>query len=246
MDQDATFLRAVIFDCDGVLVDSEPLHFSAFKKVLSTEGFGLDEETYKKEFLALDDRGLFQKFYERERLPLSIEQLKAFMEKKTKIFQELVLSDGLLPYPAVTELVMALSQRYPLAVASGARRHELDMVLESAGLRPYFEVIVSSDDVSQGKPNPESFLKAVEGLNANGKRSTAIKPEECLVIEDSFQGISSAHQAGMKCVAVATSYAPFELKEADLIVPSISSLRVSQIEDLFQRQKPLPMLHQTN
>ena len=67
-----------------------------------------------------------------------------------------------------------------------------------------------------------------------------------MVIEDSFQGISSAHQAGMKCVAVATSYAPFELKEADLVVPSIAALRVSQIEDLFQQKKPLPMLNQSN
>lgn len=241
-------LRSVIFDCDGVLVDSEPLHFSAFKKVLGKAGESFTEEIYKDQYLAMDDRGAFRTFFERSGNVLSDADLKDLMDKKTAVYQELVQSEGLLPYPAVPEFVMAVSQRYPLAVASGARRHEVEMVLEAAGIRPYFEAVITSDDVEHGKPHPESYLKAIEALNASGKRPTAIRPEECLVIEDSKHGILAAHTAGMKCVAVATSYPTFELKSADLVVPSISSLRVSQLEDLFHNTpKPHPVASpQTN
>ena len=166
--------------------------------------------------------------------------LKKLMEAKTQAFQAIIQNEGLMAYPAVPELVMAVSQRYPLAVASGARRHELETVLESAGVRSFFEVVVSADDVQYGKPHPESYLKAVEGLNATGKRTTPIRPEECVVIEDSKDGIASAHAAGMKCVAVATSFPMFELAHADLVVPALASLRVSQIEDLFHSPVPMP------
>lgn len=246
MEKNPTHLRAIIFDCDGVLVDSEPLHFSAFKKVLGEDSHRLTEIIYKEKYLSLDDRGAFTRFFEDIKKPLSLQDLQKLMDQKTNVYQELVASEGLLPYPAVPEFVMALSQRYPLAVASGARKHEVAMILESAGIRPYFEVMITSDDVTNGKPNPESFLKAVEGLNASGKRHTAIRPEECVVIEDSVQCIGAVHSLGMKCVAVATSYPAFELKAADLVVPSISALRVSQLEDLFQAPNPQPHLSQNN
>lgn len=234
-------MRCIIFDCDGVLMDSEPLHFSAFRKVLAEQGDVLTEEYYTEHYLALDDRGAFEKFFREAKKPLSVEQLEKLMVRKTTVFQELVETDGILPFPAVPEFVMAAAQRYPLAIASGARRHELDMILEAAGIRTYFETIISADDVRNGKPDPESYLKAVEGLNASGKRPTAIRPEECAVIEDSREGIRSAHGAGMKCVAVATSFPSFELSMADLIVPSVGALRLSQVEDLFH---PPPVLQQ--
>lgn len=232
-------LRCIIFDCDGVLMDSEPLHFASFRKVLSGEGQVLTEELYKERYLALDDRGAFEKFYRDADKPLPADLLQTLVDRKTETFQELVSSEGILPFPAVPEFVMAAAQRYPLAIASGARRHELDMILEAAGIRTFFETIVSADDVTNGKPDPESFLKAVEGLNVSGKRPTAIRPEECAVIEDSREGIRSAHGAGMKCVAVTTSYPSFELSIADLIVPSVGALRLSQIEDLFHAP-PVP------
>ncbi|OVE76470.1 hypothetical protein BVX98_06035 [bacterium F11] len=241
MEQTPVVLRAIIFDCDGVLIDSEPLHLAAFRKTLGAQGEGLTDELYKERYLALDDRDAFTKFYQESKQPLKKTELEDFVNQKTKIYQELVKSEGILAYPAVPEFVMAVSQRYPLAVASGSRRHELDLVLEAAGIRSYFEVVVSADDVQRGKPDPETFLKAVEALNATGKRSSAIKPEECLVIEDSREGIRSAHAAGMKCIAVASSYPNFELSHADLVVPSIAALRVSQVEDLFHPPAPKPM-----
>lgn len=226
-------LRAIIFDCDGVLVDSEPVHFSAFRKTLEAHGGNLSEELYKERYLALDDKGVFTRFYQDQGIPLLIEDLTKLIAEKGAAFQELIQSEGVMAYPAVPEFVMAASQRYPLAIASGARRHELEVLLEAAGIRPYFETIISADDVENGKPNPESYLKAVEGLNASGKRTSAIRPEECAVIEDSREGIVSAHTAGMKCIAVATSYPTFELSHADLVLPALASLKISQVEDLF-------------
>lgn len=232
-------LRAIIFDCDGVLVDSEPVHFSAFRKTLAAHGGTLSLETYKERYLALDDRGLFTRYFQDQGKPLNPEQLKDLIEQKGAAFQELIQTEGVLAFPAVPEFVMAAAQRYPLAIASGARKHDLEIVLESAGIRPYFETIVSADDVEHGKPNPESYLKAVESLNGSGKRNSSIRPEECAVIEDSREGIASAHSAGMKCIAVATSYPTFELSHADLVVPALASLRMSQVEDLFM---PPPLL----
>ncbi len=232
-------LRAIIFDCDGVLMDSEPLHFAAFRNVLAEQGDVLTEEQYKERYLALDDRGAFEKYYRDHSRPLDPKLMSVLLERKTRVFQDLVSSEGILPFPAVPEFVMAASQRYPLAVASGARRHELEMILEAAGIRSYFETIISADDVQKGKPDPESYMKAVDALNASGKRPTPIRREECAVIEDSREGIASAHSAGMKCIAVATSYPTFELSVADLVVPSLGALRLTQVEDLF-RPPPVP------
>jgi len=232
-------MRAIIFDCDGVLMDSEPLHFAAFRNVLAESGDAISEEEYKERYLALDDRGAFEKFYRENSRPMDKVLLDTLLQRKTTVFQELVSSEGILPFPAVPEFVMAASQRYPLAVASGARRHELDMILDAAGIKNYFEHIVSADDVEKGKPDPESYLTAVERLNSSGKRTTRIRPDECAVIEDSREGIASAHAAGMKCIAVATSYPTFELSVADLVVPSLGALRLSQVEDLF---RPPPVM----
>lgn len=241
-------LRAIVFDCDGVLMDSEPLHFAAFKKILAAEGEELTHELYVERYLAHDDRGAFKRFFEDRKKPLDDNHLQALMEKKTIVFQELVSSEGILPFPAVPEFVMAVAQRYPLAVATGARRHEVELLLETAGIRRHFEAVISADDVENGKPNPESYEKALHALNASGKRPMPIRAEECVVIEDSISGIASAHTAGMKCVAVASSYPAFELSHADLVVPNLAALKVSQIEDLFvsKTPQPIPSQHPQN
>src|SRR5688572_1505478 len=117
-DAHPSVLRAIIFDCDGVLVDSEPAHFEAFKRTLGSDGNALTEEIYKEKYMAMDDRGIFTTFYQNAGRPLSPESLQQYMERKTQTFQNIIQNEGLMAYPAVPELVMAVSQRYPLAVAS--------------------------------------------------------------------------------------------------------------------------------
>jgi beta-phosphoglucomutase len=127
---------------------------------------------------------------------------------------------------------MAVSQKYPLAMASGALKDEVLMMIETAGIRHYFDAVVAAEDVTNGKPAPDAYLKALAELNKvhAGKN---IQPGECLVVEDSKHGLQSARAAGMKSVAVCTSYPPEELQEADLVVPVLTAVRVSVIESLF-------------
>lgn len=231
-------LRAIIFDCDGVLVDSEPLHLKAFQEVLKSEGIDVDRQDYVEKYLALDDKTCFQTIFKERGRELTPEHLDSLMKRKASAYAR-ATREGLLVFPGVPEFVMAASQHYALAVASGALRQEVEQALEAAGIRAYFEAIVTANDVTNGKPDPEPYLAALERLNASGKRPR-ISPQECVVIEDARHGVMAAHSAGMKCVAISTSHPVYELSAADLVVPEIASLKLVQIEDLFQVRAPLP------
>lgn len=134
-------------------------------------------------------------------------------------------------FPGVVEFIREAWLRYPLAVASGALRHEVELVLQHAGVRSCFQVIVAAEDVVMGKPDPEPFLKACSQLSASQVESFG--PSECLVIEDSMPGVRAAHLAGMRCLAVTNSYPEARLVEADRVVHSLSGLAPQELEDLF-------------
>jgi len=122
--------------------------------------------------------------------------------------------------------------RYPLVLASGARRDEIESTLVSAGLRRYFVLIVAAEDFVRGKPHPESFLLALERLNMVA-RSAPIQPAECLVVEDSVEGVRGARAAGMVCLAVTNSYPREMLRAADKIVTSLAEVQLDSLQMLF-------------
>jgi beta-phosphoglucomutase-like phosphatase (HAD superfamily) len=231
-------LRAIIFDCDGVLVDSEPLHLQAFREVLKKEGIEVSREDYLEKYLALDDRDCFQAVFKEQGRGLAPERLASLMKEKAQVYARLTHEGGLLVFPGVPEFVMAVSQSYPLAIASGALKDEVEQALQTAGIRPYFEAIVTAGDVANGKPHPDPYLKALELLNASGKRPTPILPQECVVIEDARNGVTAAHAAGMKCAAIPSSHPAYELAAADLVVSEIAALKLVQLEDLFVPSVP--------
>jgi HAD superfamily hydrolase (TIGR01509 family) len=224
-------LKAILFDCDGVIADSEHIHFSLFQKVLEDEGLSLTQQEYLDKYLAMDDRGCFRSAFKDKGLPLSDEKLKIFIEKKSALYKK-EAAQNLVILPGVVEFVMAMSQRYPLAMASGALRDEVLMMIDTAGIKPYFDAVVGAEDVERGKPAPDAYLKALQEINRvhPGKN---IQPSECLVVEDSKHGILSAHAAGMKCVAVCTSYAAEELSAADRVVPVLTAIGISDLKNLF-------------
>ena len=226
-------LRAIVFDCDGVLVDSEPIHLKAFQDVLEGEGIEITRDDYINKYLALDDKSCFQTIFKEKGRELSPQQLDSLMKKKAVAYARATKGGNLLVFPGVPEFVMAASQSYPLAVASGALKEEVEQALEAAGIRPYFEAIVTADDVANGKPHPEPYLRALDLLNASGKRPTPISARECVVIEDARHGVVAAHAAGMKCAAISTSHPAYELAAADLVVPEIGALKLVQLQDLF-------------
>jgi beta-phosphoglucomutase-like phosphatase (HAD superfamily) len=120
--------------------------------------------------------------------------------------------------------------RIPTAICSGALLPEIEMILEGAGLRNYFEVIVSAEQVERGKPDPEGFLLALKLLNKKLKKS--IKPEDCVVIEDSHWGLQAAKAAGMRAVAITNTYAAEHLKPADKIIAHLTDLTLSDLSAL--------------
>lgn len=225
-------LKAIIFDFDGVIADTEPLHLKAFQLTLRENGIELSDEDYFENYLAYDDKTLFKELLKDRNYEHNEAQISDFMNRKSEHFEN-VLKGNILVLEGVPEFISTISGKYPLAIGSGAIRSEIIDILESGGLREHFEIIVSADEVINCKPDPEVFIEALRRLNNLDSVSEEISPQECLVIEDSTSGIKAAHSAGMKCLAITNSYAAEKLSEAELIKQSLKGIYLEEIEDLF-------------
>lgn len=228
-------LKAILFDFNGIIADDEPLHLALFQKVLGEENIPLSrEDYYGKNYLGMDDRDCFEAVLKAHGRDPGEDELKRLIERKARAYQESSTSH-LRVFPGAAELVHRAAERYPLAIVSGALRPEIEMILAQAGLRSRFRVIVSAEDVREGKPSPEGFRKALREINAQSPSPGAgIQAVECLVIEDSPFGIAGARAAGMRCLAVTNSYPAERLKDADLTVSSLEGLGLEALEELFQ------------
>jgi HAD superfamily hydrolase (TIGR01509 family) len=221
-------MRAVLFDFDGVLVDSEPLHFRAMRHALEAEGFTIGEEEYWRHLLAHDDRTAIRIALERHGVAFDGARIDAVTRRKAEAYER-VLAD--IPFlPGARELVLALSREVPLAIASGARRVEIEAILKAGGLRDAFAAVVGIDDVARGKPDPEPYLTAMRRLDG---RAPGLQPAQCLVVEDSYTGILAGLAAGMKVLAVTTSFPAAKLAAAHRIVDSLQGLDSADLRQLF-------------
>jgi HAD superfamily hydrolase (TIGR01509 family) len=223
-------LKAIIFDCDGVIADTEPIHMSAFGRVLAEEGITLTKKDYFAHYLALDDRGCFTRAFAERRPSFTRDQVNELIRRKAGYVEQLMKADLQL-LPGAAEFIRRAAESYPLAVASGALRAEIETVVNYGGLRDCFRVIVSAEDVARSKPYPDPFIKALELLNL--PITGSVEPGECLVIEDSIHGICAAHQAEMRCLAVTNSYPREKLSEAELVVDSLAGLSLKDVKRLF-------------
>lgn len=226
-------LRAVIFDFNGIIVDDEPIHFELFKKVLGEEGIVLTEEAYYARYLGFDDRGAFIAGFQDNNRTLSDATVRELIERKAIYYQDAIRNHVTI-FPGVKPLVADLAQSLPLAVASGALRNEIETILTTAGLINYFRAIVSAEDVERGKPEPEIFLKALAFLNAQTNGREPIQAADCIVIEDSKEGVRGARRAGMKCLAVTNSHPSELLDEATAVVKSLEAVTLDFLESLCQ------------
>ena len=225
-------LRAMIFDCDGVIADTEPLHFAALQTILREDGIDLSQELYYREYLALDDRACFIKAFSNQGVALTQEMLSRLIARKAAAVEP-VLKAHVLPFPGAVDLIRKASQRFLLAVASGALRREVELILRTAGVSACFPAIVGAEDVARSKPHPDPFIEALARINAGSP--ARIEPNECLVIEDSIYGVRSAHAAGMRCLAVTNSFPREMLAEAELVVASLEDVSLGQLESLFEK-----------
>ena len=235
-------LRAIVFDFDGVIVDSEPLIFRLTQQMAAQEGWSISEEDYYRDYLALDDRGIVEHLYRAHGRPVDLARRDQMVEWKKRAYMELV-RDGLLPVPGAVDLVRELSTRFPVAIASGSFRSEIEHLLGKIGLRDALQVLVAADDVERSKPDTEVFLKALEALrrlprfrtDGSGSEASTLLAGECLVIEDAPNGVRAAHAAGMKCLALAHSRPTSELEHADWVYRDFAGIDLAAIAAAFDR-----------
>lgn len=213
--------KALIFDFNGLIVNDEPVHFELFRKVLSEEEIDLDEQKYWDIYLGFDDKGLFEEIFRRNNKKLTPKKLKELIQKKTEGYPSL-LAQKFKIFPGVDELIRWAHTKFDLAIVSGALRPEIDLVLQKANLASFFPLIISAEETKHGKPDPEGFLIALARLK---KKNPEIRPENCLVLEDSLAGIESAKRARMKCAALTHSYSREQLIGADTICDTFQEVQ---------------------
>jgi len=224
-------LKAVLFDFNGVIVNDEPLHLELFRRVLGEEGIAISEEEYLARYLGYDNYKCFRAALTdagRERQAGDNVYVVELIARKTAYYLE-AINERFLLFPGAIELARTLAAKYPMAIVSGAEREEIETVLRRGEIRECFRTIITSADISTGKPDPEGYLKALATLNSLERGEPPILPWECLVIEDSVAGVQAAKNAGMRCLAVTNSYSAEELSLADWIVPSLAGCNVEAL-----------------
>lgn len=202
--------KAVLFDMDGVIFDSEPLHVAAFQAVLSHHGHTLSEEDYKEHFAGKTDEAGFKSYFKFLRESFN---LPVIMDEKAKEYLKLA-SDQLVPYPGVVQLIRSLANQVPLGLVTGSLRAEANIALTVFGIADCFKVIVSAEDISQSKPSPEGYNKAMAALN--------ISPDQCVIIEDTPSGVQAAQAANVDCIAVTNTHTAEDLHDATYVVNQLS------------------------
>ncbi len=211
--------RAILFDFDGVLVNSEMLHFEAFARAGKDAGIEITQDEYFRDLIGFDDRGCWKQIAASRKITLDGKTLLALMAYKARVAADLINQKKYSALPGVNQLVRGLWRHYPLAIVSGALRDEIELMLEGIGLRDCFRIITSAQDVEIGKPDPSGYLQTTEQLaRLTGK---PIKPENTLIFEDAPRVIASVRAAGFRTVGVPTSYGAEDLN-ADFATKSMS------------------------
>jgi beta-phosphoglucomutase len=216
-------IKGVVFDFDGVLADSEPLHLRALQETIAPLGITVSRAEYYERYLGYDDAGAFHAIVSDRGVDAGEGDVRELIRRKSAIYQSLLSGGGVL-YPGAAACVERLTAEYPLGIASGAHRHEIEAILRAGGLERHFRFIVASGETPTGKPAPDPYLRAaaLHGLPAS----------ECVAIEDSRWGIVSAQSAGMACVGITHSYPARELAEAETIVSRLDEITTALIRQL--------------
>jgi HAD superfamily hydrolase (TIGR01549 family) len=204
---------AVIFDMDGVLVNSEPVHDRAWRALFTELNLAHNHGIVFADYIGRSDRMLLRDLIERHKLTYSTDEL---IQRKLRHLLKM-LRDHRIEFQDLNKILPVLASRYKLAVATSAPHVAIDVVMEVTGFRHYFQTLVSRDDVAAGKPDPGVYLLAAKRLG--------VAAADCCAIEDSPAGIEAAKAAGMTCIALATSLPVAKLGQADRVVRNHAELR---------------------
>lgn len=228
-------LRAVLFDFNGVLVDDEPIHLETIQKVLAEEGIALAEEDYYARYLGLDDRACFAAVLEAAGELATVPRLMRLIARKSSYYRERIRQDGYPFFPGAVDLVSALAaRRTMLGVVSGALREEVEGALRQAGLLDTFKVLVTAEDVTTSKPDPQGYQRALEALNSVPPLpERLLHPHEVLAIEDSPAGLAAAAEVGLSTLGIAHSRPAGKLKMADAVEERLQGITPERLDRLF-------------
>jgi beta-phosphoglucomutase len=225
-------LQAIIFDFDGVIANSEPLHYNAFQQTLAEEGLIFTKEEYYSRYLGFNDVELFQALARDRAIAMSEGHVTSLVARKGAKLQEL-LRGGHIVFPGALDFIRTAAASVPIAIASGALRHEIAEIIDGAGVASLFSTIVAAGDTPQGKPSPAPYLLAFEQLRRASGRP--LEADRCVAIEDSRWGLESAKSAGLRRVGVTHSYPADGLPGAELFVRTIKDLTLTALDELCSR-----------
>jgi HAD superfamily hydrolase (TIGR01509 family) len=203
---------AIIFDMDGVIIDSEPLHERAYLEIFKELGYAENHGVNFDEYIGRTDKVLIEDFVSRHNPTFTVEHLSDL--KKDRFLR--IMQDEQPIFEDLPELVSRLAAHYPMAVASGSLHPVIDAVLALKNLRQHFQLCVSASDVAHGKPAPDIFLHTAQLLK--------VDPARCCVIEDSPAGVAAARAAGMDVIAITNSVSHAKLSEATWVVASYGEI----------------------
>jgi beta-phosphoglucomutase len=206
-------IKAIVFDFDGVLADSEPLHFRAYQEVLAALGTTVSREEYYSQLLGYNDEDCFRLIAQQRGWDPDESRIAALVAEKGRVFEQMILDSDTL-YSGAAECVERMAAAYPLGIASGALKHEILLTLQRARLDHHFRFIVGSGDTPNSKPAPDPYIRAPE--------KHGLPPAECVAIEDSRWGLESARTAGLRTVAITHTYPADQLGEPDAIIKSLA------------------------
>lgn len=210
-------VKIIIFDFDGVILDSENSHFIAFNEGLKNLNINISEDEYYSKYISLDDRGVITNVVNDKNISVTNEEIDMIIKNKNDYFESRLIDNSKL-FPGVEELIIQLSKNFVLSIGSGANRSEIIKTLKNNNIYDYFEIIVSANEVNNPKPNPETYNRVLDNIN------TDFNINEIIVIEDSPGGIEAAKSAGLKCIAITNTFDNKQLRKADIIVSNYEDI----------------------
>ncbi len=228
-------IKAILFDFNGVIIDDEPIQMKAYKEILANEGIELTEEDYYS-CLGMDDKTFVAEAFRRaEKEPETNKVLEVTLAKTAR-WREMIAGD--LPiFDGMVDFIKKMSNDFALGIVSMAKREEIEFVLERAALREHFSIIISAEDVTNCKPDPECYIKGFSALDSYRikREHLPMVHKECLVIEDSPPGIVAGKKAGLKTLGVTNTVSAEALRAAgaDAVAKNLDDWMPASVRGVF-------------